>query len=186
MLVRIFPPPHSPRPNIPHHFYKEIMTRDPACQESFTFQHSDTSTHTYTYDLKTSVKAGVNFDFFAAEVGLEAGWSNAWSESSTNTTIVQRTYNMNRGDLCAPTTVQYKVNCDVTISGLSPNENWANTIYDTFGNSMGTYWVCSDYRITGVNSICAARANPTLPVSVDLGSGAEDGGAWAIDGCMYS
>jgi hypothetical protein len=181
MLVRF-----SPFPTPITLFYKQILTRDLACQESFTFQHSESSTHTYTYDLKTSVKAGVNFDFFAAEVGLEAGWSNAWSESSTNTTTVQRTYNMNKGDLCAPTTVQYKVNCEVTISGLSPFDHWSNYIYDTYGNNMGSYWVCEDYRITGVDSICAARKNPTLPVSVDLGSGAADGSSWSIDGCMYS
>lgn len=136
------------------------------------------------------MKAGVNFDFVTAEVDVEAGFSNAWSESDTVTETVTKTYNMDRGDICAPSTVQFKIACKTTISGLENNDqgHYIAQVYDTFGNNLGGYWVCDDYRISGadVADICVAQKNPTVPINVDLGTGDATGGVWTMDGCMLN
>ena len=167
---------------------KAKLIHETACAEKFTFSTSTTDTHTFSYDLKTSVTAGVNFDFFSAQVNVEGDWSNGWSESTTNTTTIERDWNMKKGERCAATTIQFGVACDATISGITPAPgNWVNRIYDTFGNSMGDYWVCNDPRISGpaVDQMCKARANPTVPVNVDLGNGAVNSAPYTIEGCMF-
>lgn len=151
--------------------------------------HSTTTSNAYTFTLKTTAKAGVNIGLVAAEVSVEAGFSDAWSESDTVTETVTKTYNMVRGDICAPSTVQFQVHCSTTVSGLENNDqgHWLAQVYDTFGNPLGGYWPCDDYRITGadVADICAAQKNPTVPISIDLGTGDATGGVWTMDGCMF-
>lgn len=92
---------------------------------------------------------------------------------------------MKQGQLCAPTTVQLKLNCD---SHIVTEPHDTAYYYDKSGKLLGSSPLCNTLtpKVPAIEKICAAITEGS-PVRIDVaGSDALDHKPWAIDGCMYN
>ncbi|PHH91190.1 hypothetical protein CDD83_1376 [Cordyceps sp. RAO-2017] len=151
-----------------------------ACSESFKFTHSTTDVTQYGYSVAVSVSASFDIFFASTEVSVSGDFHNDWSTSSTTEETVEKIYNMAKGEVCAPTSIQIKVSCR---SSFTPN---GNTFKVTPQEGEVMHLSIDSNELRGENVEAIRQAIKTdAPVSFDVGSGGTANKPWVIEGCMF-
>lgn len=163
-----------------------------ACSETFTFAQESTDSATMGYSVGTEISAGADFGFVSAALKVSADFQQGWDHSDTKRTTVARTYDMNRGEICAPTSIQMNIQCNAEIirSDPGPDGHIVVEVYDKSGSFMTNLLNCYDgfNGVSGdaMDKLCAAWKSNPAPVTMDLGGGCmSDREPWSIQGCMY-
>jgi len=161
------------------------------CKQSFTFSTSSTQMIMDGMHVGVSVNAGFNIGFFSAQVGVTTDWMQSWSNSTTYTSTVSREYDLNSGDVCAPTSIQFNTQCTAGIVVDNPKfPGKAVATLPSYAPVQQLYFLpCQQeadpvVTVTGDNkwtAICQAMNPSGLAMDVDSIGG---GSAWAIQGCM--
>ena len=132
------------------------------CPLTLTSETTTTDTRTSGYKTSISVEGEIGFDVELVEdasisVTATAEYDADFSTTITNSTTVQRQYNLQNGDTCAPTTIQYSSSCTAAITvnkfewQVQNNGEWLNAVslenelvtnicpfWDTSINNWGT------------------------------------------------
>lgn len=161
------------------------------CKQSFTFSTSSTQMTMDGMHVGVSVQAGLNVGFFSAQVGVTTDWMQSWSNSTTYTSTVSREYDLNPGDVCAPTTIQYNTQCTAGMVIDNPQhpgmmvlgQGTANPIYFNPCTEGSNSPVVVNLQDPKWVAICGALTPSGIGMDVDSIGG---GSAWAIQGCMAS
>lgn len=119
-------------------------------------------------------------------VTVTTDFNDGWSSSETNTSTSTRTYNMKQGQLCAPASVQLKLNCT---SEIMTDSGWNLYLFDKSGKSLGYAFALCGGGISSpiIDTVCSSVAAQAAPVTIDVGGGnAPYHRPWTMEGCMYN
>lgn len=181
------------------------------CQFQMQFGTTSTNTTTTGYKVATQLTAEASIGIVSTSLQVSADFSQNWSGSQSSTTTETRTYTLQPGDVCNPTTVQFRTQCDTKIESSytpqsyyhipNPGTDMVLLQLDPDNRQIGTtqplhlcstndattlngYDYVNDVTFEGKDTICAAMQNAgTVAIDVGALSGL---GPWAIQGCMFT
>jgi hypothetical protein len=85
------------------------------CQYQMSFGTVSTNTTALGYKIASQLSASASIGIVSASLQVSADFSQNWSGTQTATETETRTYNLNAGDICNPSTVQFRTECETTI-----------------------------------------------------------------------
>lgn len=197
---------HLSNPQIVDHQDLFDCNDNGGCKQTFTFSSTTTSMTSEGWHIGATLQAGFNIGFASASVSVTGDTMASWSNTTTYTNTVSREYDLNAGDVCAPTTIQFETQCQqqmIVYPGV--NEVMVST-QDPYGKTQDiSLPICvPDGDLTKVQTgyplitslkvqdqyaamyaaMCQAITQP-LGLAVDVAN--FDGkNSWAIQGCMAS
>ncbi|OAQ63898.1 hypothetical protein VFPBJ_11263 [Purpureocillium lilacinum] len=160
-----------------------------ACSEQITFMRSDSRTITQGFSVSTEISGGANVDFLSSSVKVTGTSSEQWSDSVTTQTAVAMTFNLGKGDICFPSTVQLRVDCIASVADVMPgaevrplDPSKPTIVYREFCEEVvqSPASSCKEGTLWGPDptTICSVKpGNFTTYLNVP------GGGAWALYGC---
>jgi hypothetical protein len=183
-----------------------------SCQYQMSFGTVSTNTTALGYKVGAQLSASASIGIVSTSLQVSADFSQNWSGTQTATTTETRTYNLNPGDICNPTTVQFRTECDTniestlneayfqslgysndTLAALAPYEDlvWVDAglgpvpVHICSPNRNGwPYFPFDEISFPGQDKICEAIQNAgTVAIDVGALSGL---GPWALQGCMFT
>jgi len=172
------------------------------CKQTFTFQSTTTSMDSEGWHVGASLQAGFNIGIASASVTVTGDWMQSWANTTSYTNTVSREYDLNAGDVCAPTTIQFEIECrqqmfvdspfgaaDVLVYFQDGTTTTVQLPICTNGGKVANPLVPSATKLVAnsadqalYQAVCQAINTPTgLAVDVNNFDGKT---AWSIQGCM--
>jgi hypothetical protein len=142
------------------------------------------------FHLGSTITAGVDVGVFSASVSVTGDYNQNWSSSNTTTSTIQRQYTLAAGDVCAPTTIQYTVDCEATMiitnggvgTAVGPTASYEANICNPDKGPGG--FVTAIEGDAAYKTVCQAATQPQ-GVQIDVNN-VDGQTVWAIQGCMAS
>jgi hypothetical protein len=181
-----------------------------SCQYQMSFGTVSTNTTADGYKVGAQLSASASIGIVSTSLQVSADFSQNWSGTQTATDTETRTYNLNPGDICNPTTVQFRTECETIIESTF-NQTSIGAVYTTapYGDVVtltldpddnqngltglpihlcspndGEFDRINDVTFDGKDKICEAMKNAgTVAIDVGALSGL---GPWALQGCMFT
>jgi len=158
------------------------------------------------WHIGATLQAGFDVGFASASVSVTGDTMASWSNSTTYTSTVSREYDLNAGDVCAPTTIQFETQCQQQMVVIGGADMVMVDTQDPHGVTQDIRLpICTpDGDLTRVQTgyplitslkvqdqyeamyaaMCQAITQP-MGLAVDVAN--FDGkSTWAIEGCMAS
>jgi len=161
------------------------------CSKSFTQTLSTSNTQNYGYSVGASITASGEIFGVGVSTTITTDFNQGWEATQEVTTETTTTYNLANGEVCAPTTVQIRMDCYGDIKGGQMVTSRANgqtqvmnlqTLKDwcKLGDSVSNFklWTGAD-----LTKFCGSLQASRVPISLYLGSGATSGTPWVVQGC---